>query len=69
MPAPNAHVRGESQPSSFLPPKSVKKMRQVVAAERNRTPRMSIFFSAFLFGRVKVNQAVMNAAMPMGMLM
>ena len=65
-PAPNAHVSGESQPSSFLPPKSVKKIRHVVAAESSSTPRMSIRFSAFLFGRVRVNQAMVNAAMPIG---
>ena len=69
MPAPKAQVRGESQPSSFLPPKSVKKMRQVVAADSSTTPRMSIRFSAFLLGSVRVNQAMANAAMPMGMLM
>ena len=68
-PAPKAQVRGESQPSSFLPPKSVKKIRQVVATESSSTPRMSIRFSAFLFGRVRVNQAMVKAAMPMGMLM
>ncbi len=68
-PAPKAHVSGESQPSSFLPPKSVKKIRHVVAAESSSTPRMSIRFSAFLFGSVRVNQAMVNAAMPIGMLM
>src|SRR6478609_7439991 len=48
---------------------SVKKMRHVVAADRNTTPSQSMGFSAFLFGSFRANTATKKAAMPMGMLM
>ncbi len=62
-------MASESQPKSLSPPKSVKKMRHVVAAERKTMPRMSRGLVAFLFGSVRVNRAMTNAAMPTGMLM
>ncbi len=68
-PAPQAQVASESQPNSLSPPKSVKKIRQVVAIERKMTPKMSIGFSAFLLGSFSATRAMMNAAMPTGMLM
>ncbi len=68
-PTPHAHVAGELQPKSLSPPKSVKKIRHVVAADRKITPRMSIRFVAFLLGSVRANSAITNAAMPTGMLM
>ena len=68
-PAPNSQVSGAPQPWFLSPPKSVKKMRQVVAAESSTTPARSMGFVAFLFGSVSANQAIANAAMPTGMLM
>src|SRR6478609_6990257 len=68
-PAPHAQVALESQPKSAEPPKSVKKMRHVVAAVRNSTPSQSMGFSARLFGSFSANTATKNAAMPTGMLM
>jgi hypothetical protein len=62
-PAPNAQVSGESQPSSFLPPKSVKKMRHVVAAESSRTPRISIRFSAGDGGEAEDGAQVLAAVL------
>ena len=68
-PAPHAQVASESHPNSLSPPKSVKKIRQVVAIDRKITPKMSIGFSAFLLGSFRATSAMMNAAMPTGMLM
>ena len=53
-PAPHAHVETAPQPCAALPPKSVKKIRQVVADDRSTTPSTSTGCVAFLFGRVRV---------------
>ena len=52
-PAPQVQVVSEVQPPA-LPPKSVKKIRHVVATDRNTTPMRSIFCVAFLLGSVSV---------------
>ena len=50
-PRPQPQVSMAPQPWFFDPPKSVKKIRQVVAIESSSTPRMSIFLVDFLFGQ------------------
>ncbi|MGW6659538.1 hypothetical protein [Rhodococcus sp. NPDC055024] len=69
IPRAHPHVCADRQPCALSPPKSAKKIRQVVAMERKSTPSTSMGLVAFLVGSFRAAHATINAAMPIGILM